>query len=217
MINYRYSKRQFNYYLRNHPILLFIVLGCFLLGVLAGSIAVNTLSYQQKKELVNYLEQFVVQINHLLNNQQEFIVQKIIMSNLKFIILLWLLGLTIVGAVIAPLLIVIKGFIIGFTISFLLRELFLRGFLLAVVAIIPQNLIVIGCLMLGCVFSLIYASMVGKGWFFNYSKLKYNFGHLVLRYTILMLGLGILLLGASVIEIYLTPNLVNLVADYLVN
>ncbi|GAB6098990.1 stage II sporulation protein M [Halanaerocella petrolearia] len=217
MLKNKYSKLGFNYYLRNHLFLLMIVLGCFVLGIVAGSIAVNNLDYQQKEELVNYLNQFTVQINKLVTTQQNVLVQKLIISNLKFILMLWFLGLTVVGSIVAPVIIALRGFILGFTISFLIKELFLKGFLLAAISILPQNLIIVPSLLLGCLFTLIYASLIGKNWFFNLPRLNYSFGQILVRYSALMLGLAGLLFVASLIEAYVTPNLVKFIANFLIN
>ncbi|AGB40554.1 stage II sporulation protein M [Halobacteroides halobius DSM 5150] len=217
MLNHKWRSKQFSYYITNHIFLVLIVLVFFAIGLIAGSIAVNTLDYQQKESLVSYLDQFIVQVNQLLNNQQHIMLKKIIFSNLKFIFILWLLGLTIVGAIIAPIIICLKGFIIGFTISFLIKELFLQGLLLAIVSILPQNLIIIPSLLLGCLFSLIYSTRIGMAWIFSRKKRRYNFSQAVLKYSVLMLILAGCLFLAGLIEAYLTPNLVELVASNLIN
>src|SRR5699024_12217023 len=64
-------------------------------------------------------------------------------SDLKYLILLFILGLTIIGLPAIWILIFSKGLVIGFSVGFIVNQLGWKGLLLAATSIAPQNLIII--------------------------------------------------------------------------
>jgi stage II sporulation protein M len=185
-------------------------------GVIFGSLAVKFLGYQQKKELIEFLSRSINQINHLLDSQPELMVRKIILFNLKWVVIFWGLTISLVGVILIPGIIFLRGFIIGFTVGFLLEEMFFKGLLLALVSVLPHNLILVPSLILGGLFSLVFVFRLVKNLLFNSYWQKRDVLNLIANYSILMIGVALLLLLASLIEGYLTPVLIDLVANLLI-
>ncbi|MCK8816603.1 stage II sporulation protein M [Natroniella sulfidigena] len=213
MINYRYLKKKIILFLEENLLLLFFIIVFFVIGVIFGTLAVRTLEYAQKEELVEYLGKFILEINQLVRNDRQLIAQNIVISNLRFVFLFWLLGLTVVGALLIPIIIFLRGFIVGFTVGFLLDQMFLRGIILAIISVVPQNIIFLPSLILGALVSISFALTLGKGILMGS---RYKFRFLVTNYSIVMLMIGILLFTAGFVEAYITPTLIRLIADYIV-
>ncbi|WP_408954620.1 stage II sporulation protein M [Natroniella sp. ANB-PHB2] len=213
MVNYRFLKRKTALFLEKNLLLLFFIIVFFVIGVVFGTLAVRTLDYTQKKELVDYLGKFIVEINQLMGEDRQVVAQNIIISNLRFTFLFWLLGLTMIGAIIIPLIIFLRGFIIGFTVGFLLDQLFLKGIILSIISVLPQNIIFLPSLLLGALVSISFALTLGKGILMGS---RYKFRLMITNYSIVMLMIGILLFVAGLVEAYITPALIRTVANYIV-
>ncbi|MFZ7134009.1 MAG: stage II sporulation protein M [Eubacteriales bacterium] len=135
--------------LRNRRIFL-LLSTMFVIGIILGTLCVKGLSDIQKTELMDYLSNFFKVLSNTdneLNNNEMFF--QLLFDNLKIYGLLMLFGLITIGMVGIPALVVIKGFILGFTIGFILDELYLMGFLFSLFVIFPQNILYI----IGLIFS----------------------------------------------------------------
>ncbi len=217
MVDYRQLKRSLTSFFQNHLVILFFILFFFIMGLIFGSLAVKFLDYQQKKELIDYLSQSITEINRLLADQHKLMAKKIIIANLKLVFILWGLTMTGVGVIIIPGIIFLRGFILGFTVGFLVDELFFKGLVLALVAILPHNLFVIPGLILGSVFSLVFVYKLGIGLLTKNSSYRQQLGRGVINYSAVMGGVAFLLLLAGLIEAYFTPQLIKLVTRFLIN
>lgn len=217
MINYRQLKRELISFFQNHILILFFILFFFIMGLIFGSLAVKFLDYQQKKELIDYLSQSITEINQLLAEQHKLMAKRIIIANLKSVFILWGLTLTGLGIIIIPGIIFLRGFILGFTVGFLVDELFFKGLGLALAAVLPHNLLIIPGLILGAVFSLVFVYKLGITLLTENRNYKQQLGQGVLNYSAVMGGIAFLLLLAGLIEAYFTPQLVKLVTHFLIN
>jgi stage II sporulation protein M len=208
MANLRYIKLKINNFFRDNMLILIFILVCFIGGSIAGSVAANTLTYQQKTVLLNYLSGFITEVNELLSDNQQLMTRNVILANLKYALLFWVLAITLVGVVAIPLLIILRGFIVGFTSTFLIREMFFKGALLALTSIMPQNLILIPSLILGGFLSCIFVFRFGGG---ILTGRKYNLKRMLVGYSFSMVGVAFLLLLAALVEVYIVPYLLRLV------
>ncbi|MGM0502318.1 MAG: stage II sporulation protein M [Bacillota bacterium] len=211
MINYRYSKQKLLYFFRHYLLFVLLILISLVVGLIAGSIAVKILSYGQKEELIQYLSNFSGEIEKLIINHQ-LILKDVITTNLKFVLTLWLLSLSVIGVIFVPVIIFFRGFILGFTVGFLVDEMFFKGLLLAIVAIAPQNLLMIPALILGALFCLVFSFKLFTG---IIGGKRYNFINLVTNYSILMAVIALIFIIAAVIETYITPQLISLFSKFL--
>ncbi|MBM7622814.1 stage II sporulation protein M [Sporohalobacter salinus] len=197
---------------RNFSILLFLII-IFISGITFGAIAVKMLSSVEKNELVNYLSNFFQNFKGELTLQQEILAQEAIFYNLKLILLVWILGISMIGIPVIPILIFLRGFILGFAVGFLVDELAVKGFVFAVFSIVPHNLLAIP--------SLIIAGAAGISFGFNLFKsrlqrIQINFVQYFFGYSTLMIILAFILLIAGLIESYLTPVLMSFVTKIII-
>ncbi|MFW6007302.1 MAG: stage II sporulation protein M [Halanaerobiales bacterium] len=192
----------FRIYLENRfPLLVFVCL-ILILGIGFGAYAIRSVNYSVQQELFNYF-------NNFLDDFQEMDYEKIdllsesIKFNLLNIFIMWLLGLSVIIIPLVPILIFIKGFVLGFTTGFLISQFSLKGILIAIITVFPQNIIVIPCFILGGLTATGFSIKI-----INYfrNKIRLNFIDFF-NYTSKMILLAVIVLSGSLIETYISPVL----------
>lgn len=149
-------------FLREHFQLAVLVLLFFIVGSILGGISVTHLHQEQQTALKNYLDQnFQLLADQPVNRIT--VVGQTVLGNLKIGISLWFLGLTVIGLPLIGLIILVRGFILGFTTGFLIQQKSLQGAVLIILGIIPQNLIYIPFLLLGGVLSISFSLYLIRG------------------------------------------------------
>jgi stage II sporulation protein M len=140
----------------------------FAIGLAAGAFTAKALDNAQKQDLILYLNRFFQVLgNEKIKNTEIFL--QSIKNNFQTIFFIWLFGITFIGIPFTLLVTSFRGFIIGFTIAFLIQGLGWKGFLFALAAVIPQNILYIPCLLIISSLSLCFSFQVFK------KKLKSGF------------------------------------------
>ena len=203
-----------NYVKKNMSLYIFTII-LFVMGVVFGSLIIHTLSLVQKEEMISYLSQFFHGIS---NNGEKWLteqtsVQQVVFENIKYLTVIWFLGLSIIGMPIIFLLLFMKGFVVGFTISFLVSQLQWKGILFSLVSIVPQNLIIVPTFIVAAVAGTVFSISLIKSRIQQQHNIQYpSFA----SYSILMIILGGVLLIASGFEAYISPYLMKTVAAFLI-
>ncbi|MEH7124383.1 stage II sporulation protein M [Bacillus sp. JJ1532] len=128
---------------REHSSIYLFVIVLFLMGVIFGAIVVNSLSLTQKEDLFFYLSQFFSQVSNEEVATTKDLFKQSLFHNMKFIGLMCILGISIIGLPIILILLFMKGMVVGFTVGFLVNQMGWNGFLLSFVSVLPQNFIII--------------------------------------------------------------------------
>ncbi|NLN16634.1 MAG: stage II sporulation protein M [Firmicutes bacterium] len=192
----------------------FFVCTIFVMGMVFGSLAVRHVAVEQREELSHYLSSFFQTFDPGTTLSKEALARRSIMDNVvKTVGLMWLLGLSLLGAPLVLVIIFIRGFTFGFTLGFLVQEMFLRGIVVALASILPHNIIILP--------AIIIAGAAAMG--FSWSVLRVLAGNrsinvyqqFLITTSTNLLAAG-LLVGAAFIEAYITPVLIDLVNTYLI-
>lgn len=131
------------HFIKNLFLYIIIILS-LTVGISTGAFTVNALSDSQTDELFTYIQDFFYILNAQdINNTELFKLS--VFNNIKTLLILWFLGITIIGIPFILLIIGIKGFVIGFTVGFLIKSLNFKGIVFTFLGILPQNLIIIPC------------------------------------------------------------------------
>ncbi|MGM9987041.1 MAG: stage II sporulation protein M [Bacillaceae bacterium] len=182
-----------------------------LIGVIFGAIVVNSLHVEQKQDLLFYVDQFLSQIN---DNQSggEGVFFDAYTSHLKYMIFIWVLGISMVGLPLIFILVFLKGVLIGFTVGFFVNQLGLKGFYLAIVSILPQNLIIVPLLIVISSIAISFSIKLIKQLFgkHKYSKMKVG----LLPYTGVFVMIACVILLPTVVEVYLSPILMERILSF---
>ncbi|USB34711.1 stage II sporulation protein M [Paenibacillus sp. YPG26] len=206
--------RTFSHTLKDQTPLYVFVTVLFLMGVVFGALMVNALTLEQQQDLSRYLGDFYTNFNedHLGSSGLSSF-WSIAVLNLKWLGLIWILGLSVIGLPGILILDFLKGVLIGFSVGCLVGQFTWKGMLLALVSIAPQNLVLIPVLLICSVaavsfsLSIIRSRVLLKG--------RGSLSKPFLNYTGLVLGLCLLILGISTFETWVTPVLIGWVAPVL--
>ena len=84
-------------YFGEHSSIFLFVSILFMMGVIFGAVIVNSMSFTQREDLFYYLSQFFGQIANGKTEASRDIFVQSLLHNSKFIVLMWVLGISIVG------------------------------------------------------------------------------------------------------------------------
>lgn len=185
----------------------------FAIGLSVGAFTVKALGINQKQELVVYLNRFF----QILNNQtvdRSAIFYQSLKTNFQTIFFIWFLGVTIIGIPFTLIITSFRGFIVGFTITFLIQGMGWKGFMLTLAAVLPQNIVYIPCLLAISAVSLCFSIQAFR------TKVKHKIMNSIrsniFSYTSTVLILfGVMTLG-SLIESYISPSILQAMSSYMI-
>ena len=191
--------------MKNKKIFIFITI-LLILGFIAGTLYITILSDTDKNILKEAITNYFTQIkSRKLNNFNLFI--NSLTSNIIYIFIIWLLGISIIGLPIIICIIFYKSFVIGFSITSIIYNYKIGGIPLSITYSFPHqllNLIIISFLSLYSIkVSISIIKMI-------VSKKQINFKKLIKKHTVVLLICIFLALISSLLESYLSPILTNL-------
>jgi len=130
-------------HLKEHSTIYIFMTILFLTGIIFGAILVNSMNFVQKQDLFFYLEQFFGRIADNQTIANHSILKDSFLFHIKYLVLIFILGLSVIGLPFVWILLFIKGLVVGFSVGFLVNQLGLNGLLIASVSIAPQNILII--------------------------------------------------------------------------
>ncbi|MDF2922051.1 MAG: spoIIM [Paenibacillaceae bacterium] len=201
------------YFKENLPYYLFIFV-LFATGIVFGAVMVNALTLEQKQELSRHLSGFIVTIDQGGGFDPTVSFQQSLMLHLKWIALIWALGLSIIGLPLVFALDFLKGVLVGFSAGYMISEYSWQGMVFALASVLPQNLIIIPAMVVASVAATVFAvqllktRMIGKP-----GQLLQPFW----SYTGIAVLMAVLLAVAALYEGYLSPGLMKWVTPMLLS
>lgn len=200
------NKNDITHFLSSNRKMLFILCSVFAIGIILGTLCVKTLSDIQKVELINYLSNFfkIIENGQTINKNEVFI--DLLVNNLKLYGVILLLGLFTMGIFLIPIIVLAKGFILGFTIGFILDELYLMGLLFSLFVIFPQNVLYIAGLVISSLISMLmsYRIFMSRRKLMSRFYYRKNITQMVYYFLTVSVGYLITVMGC-VFEAYITP------------
>ncbi|PKM89029.1 MAG: stage II sporulation protein M [Firmicutes bacterium HGW-Firmicutes-12] len=182
----------------------YIFLGiCFTAGIIFGALGVNIMDDQQTSSLRQFLDEGFSQFEYNLNFMAT--TQQAISKNLVNLGKIFLLGLTVIGFPLILVIIFTRGFVLGFTVFFLIKEKALWGALIALLAVFPPNFLSLPAYILAA------AAAINFSLYLLRTKTT-PIANYALSYLLLMITLAVLMLGAALIEGYLSPLFIQLLS-----
>lgn len=192
---------------RDHISIFIFVLSLFIVGVMFGAVIVNSLGLEQKQDLYEYLTKFFNEFGGSGPKPTNGLLLSTFFENIKIVLLIWILGISVIGVPLTLILLFSKGVVIGFTVGFLVNQSGFKGFLLACASVLPQNLLFIPFIILITSLSIVFSIKLIKRQFLKDREEKLK--SLFLVYVLVLLSGAIMLLITSLIEIYLSPILMK--------
>jgi len=209
-----YFRQRINGYLKANIVTYFFIILIFIIGVVVGALAVRTLPDEQKSQLIGYLHIFFTGLTQegRISITGENIITSVMFTNGKTILLMWILGFTIVGIPFVLFILFTRGFIIGFTVGFLVNEYVMRGLLFAFASVLPHNFFAIPAILIMGVSATKFSLMLVRRKTYN----KINLWYEAAGYSIISMAALIMVLFAALLEVYISPVFMKLVATLFV-
>ncbi len=184
------------------------VMFVIILGIISGSIFLMVINENDKSTVINQITTFMKNIND--NNINNFnALKSAIIENLIFIILVWILGMSIIGVIFNIFFIYMKGFMIGFSISSFILTYKYKGIIASIIYAFPTSVInIIVALILGS-YSIIFTINLWKVIFMK--DKNYNTGRFFKKYLLILGITTILVMLSSVTESYLVPSIFKVI------
>lgn len=120
----------------------------FIIGLFIGAIISFRTSEDERNEIKNYISDSIQNLEDYKDNKQEIFISTFT-QNMKFIFITWILGCTIIAGFTIYILMLYKGFLIGYIISIVLNIFGIaQGFKFLNILLILQNIIILPMLFL---------------------------------------------------------------------
>lgn len=189
-----------------------LILSLLIIGIIAGTTFLLFLSETDKTLVTQQVSSFFqnIQNNHI-NYGQTFFNGLIL--NITYLIIMWILGLSMLGLPINLFLVFLKGFLISFSISAILYTYPWKGLVASFIYVIPIQLLqIIAFLFIG-----VYTYHFSKNLFISIKYPQNNFFKKNFKKYIFILIISFILSTISVaIETYLFPIILKLAINLFV-
>jgi len=179
----------------------------FLMGIIFGAIVVNSLPSDAKQNLFNYLQRFFGEMSGKNGVVPAAMFSESYTHYIQYIGFIWVLGLSIIGLPIIFILLFLKGIVVGFTVGFLVNQMGIHGFWLALASIFPQNLVTIPLFIIVSTVSIAFSLKMIRQLLMR--TRKQSFLPQVAHYMLVLIGVASALVVVSLFEAYISPVLMR--------
>ena len=180
-------------------------------GVASGSIFVTVLNDSDKIMVSDYLNNFLNNLNSNNLNYNGTLINTLIFT-LGLAILIWILGISVIGFALILLFLFIKAFSLGFSVASIIINFNFKGILIALAYVVPHHII---NLMIYLLISS-YALVLSYRLISSFTKKKnFDFKGIFNRYLFIIVFSLIVLVFSVLYEVYLAPSLINMIVNIL--
>lgn len=184
-----------------------IAFSIFIIGIITGSIFIMVINTNDKSLVVEHITKFFSNVNSS-NYSYLDSLKNMLSLNYFYVIVIWVLGLSILGILVNIFLTYLKGFIIGFTTSSLIITYGFKSILAVILYIIPHTLINSLVIIVLTIYSITFSRYLLIQIFQKKDMKTKNF---MKKYLIILLISVALTLVSSISEVYLFPFLLKLI------
>jgi len=186
-----------------------IALLIFIIGIFIGVLFVNNMQESQKTESTTYLNNFINKLKDTEKLDNIELLKTSISQNILLTLVIWFFGTTVIGIPIVFGIVLYRGFCLGYTISVCISIMGLsKGLIFVLISLLIQNIIVIPVVLALAVSGFkLYKSIMKD-------KRKENIKLEIVRHTIFSITMMIFLIVASLIEIFISTNILKSISKY---
>ncbi len=181
----------------------------FIIGIFLGVFFVNNMQEAQKQEVTTYMNSFIERMKSTqsLNNME--LLKNSIGQNMTLAIVLWFFGTTVIGLPVVFGVVLYRGFCLGYTIAVCITIMGLQqGTVFVLILLLMQNILFIPAMLALAISGFkLYKSIIKD-------RNKENIKIEVVRHTIFSLIMLALLLVSSMIEVFISTNILKGVIKY---
>ena len=174
----------------------------FIIGIFLGVFFINNVNQESKTQITEYLNQFIEQLRNTDNIDNIKLLKTSIGQNIILAISLWFFGTTIIGIPVVFGIIAYRGFCLGYTISACINIMGIqKGIIFVLNLLLLQNILLIPAILALAVSGIkLYKSIIKD-------TRKENVKLEMVRHTIFSLIMLVVLMASSVIEIFISTNI----------
>ncbi len=192
--------------MKNQKKMIIFLLGITVLGIIFGSIFNIMLNANDKKLVQEYIGKFFLDVqNNSINYSSSLI--KVLTNNLSYIVVTWLLGISIIGLPISLFMYFINAIILGFSITSIISVYHAKGIIYGLAYVFPHQIIGILINTFLMVYVITLSLFLIKAVF---NKQTVNFKNIINRYLFVLGTCIIVIILNSLIEVFIMPFLVRL-------
>ena len=191
--------------------LLIFLIVLLLIGIVFGSVFVSILNSNDKTLVNEHLNNF---INSIENDKLDYFqaLKSNLITNISFVIVIWLLGISIIGLPIILIMFFSKTFILGFSVGAILSVFKAKGLLFSLVYVFPGQVI---SLLLYLLLTMYAMSFSFKLIYVIFKKKTLDFKIVMNKYfKIFLLVLTIVVL-MNLYDTYLMPKLLKMLIPFI--
>lgn len=181
----------------------------FVIGIFLGVFFINNVGQEPKTLITEYLNQFIEKLKSTEDLNLVELLKTSIGQNIMLAISLWFFGTTIIGIPAVFGIVAYRGFCLGYTIAACISIMGIsKGIIFVLILLLLQNLLVIPAILALSVSGIkLYKSIMKD-------KTKENVKLEMLRHTVFSLIMLMVLIVSSVIEIFVSTNILKLCIKY---
>ena len=184
------------------------VLSIIIIGVSLGAIYLNIISINDQNIVIEKIKSFISNINT--NSLNSILLLKNSISiNLIYILLIFILGFTLIGSIIGLILLLIKSFIIGFTISSFILTYKYKGLIISTLYLVFGELLNIFIIFILSIYAITFTIKITK-LIFNKEDNK-KISKFLKNYLIIFIISLVLSLISSLLQSFVIPAILKLI------
>ena len=184
----------------------FFVITILFLGVISGAIFSNIIDLNDKNLVIDKIKLFISNIDtNSINSLISF--KNSIITNLSYSLIIWILGLTIIGIIFNIFLLYIKGFIFGFSLSSFILTYSYKGIILSFLYTLFGQLLNILVIMILSIYSIMFTINLLK----QIIKNKTNIPKFFKNYALIFLITIIISIISSISEAFIFPTFIKII------
>jgi len=187
--------------------LYFFLIGLIIIAVILGILFWFIINKEDKLLVNNELTSFFINIKEGNNINYLGSFFNSVITNLLYIGLIWLLGISIIGLPIIIVLIGLKGFVVGFSIVSIIATYGFKGVLGAITYTFPHQIIFLMLLVLLGFYSISFCIKLFK---YLFLKQNINFKDAMRRYLKILLLSSIISIVISLFETFIATYFIKL-------
>lgn len=181
----------------------------FIIGIFLGVLFINHVQEAQKLEITTYLNTFIDKMKNTENLNHMELLKNSMGQNILLAIVLWFFGTTVIGIPVVFGVVLYRGFCLGYTIAVCITIMGLpQGILFVLILLLLQNILFIPAILALAVSGFkLYKSIIKD-------RNKENIKIEVVRHTIFSFIMLLVLLVSSMVEIFLSTNILKGLIKY---
>lgn len=184
-----------------------IIIALMLFGIISGILFIFFISKESKTKALVSIKNFFDLMNTSTGINYGKSLLNTLVNNIGYVLLIWLLGISIIGLPITIVLAFMKSFIVGFSISSIISCYKAKGILGAFLYVFPHQIIILFIYLLLSFYSISFSIKLFKSLFL---KQTINFRVVMQKYIKILLISLISIIIVSLYEVFISTYFIKL-------